>query len=109
MPAVAFGGLLGTGVVNQDAPHGAGGRDVEMRSILPADVAFANEPDVSFVHQRGRLQSVAGTFLAHVAHGEPVQFGVDDIDQLLLGTVLAGSDIGKQLRNQVISRHLDSR
>jgi hypothetical protein len=55
-------------MIDQDGPHGFGGHPEKMRPALPFRLLIY-QPEVGLMHQRGRLQSVAGRLPPHVALG----------------------------------------
>ena len=75
--------LFPAGLVNQYAPHGLRGDGEEVRAVLPTHAALVNESHVSFVDERGGLQSVVGALAAHVAVREPVQLLLNEREQLV--------------------------
>lgn len=64
--AAAFEGVLGAGVVNEDAAHELGGDAEEMSTALPSDTGLVDELHVCFVDEGGGLKGVIGAFAAHV-------------------------------------------
>jgi len=53
--------------LNQNAPHGFGGRRHEMGLVLKLGVAGAHHAEPGLVDERGRLQGLAGGFVGHLA------------------------------------------
>jgi hypothetical protein len=80
-PGIALLIALRARSIYQNAPHEAGGHRKEMRAILPLDLFDFDEPEVRLIDQRGRLERVAGTLVAHMAPCQPAQFGVDQREQ----------------------------
>ena len=55
------------------------------------------EAQTGLVHQRRRLQGVAGTLPAHVMVGQPMQFGLHQRDQLLQRSLVSAAPVAEQL------------
>ncbi len=55
-----------------------------MRAALPIDLSLAHQPQIGFVHQRGRLECVALAVTAKMACGALPELGVDEGQQRLL-------------------------
>src|SRR5579883_61281 len=53
--ALAFGGLIGASMIDQDAAHHAGGNAQEMSAVLPVDRVLIDQPKIGFMDQSGRL------------------------------------------------------
>jgi hypothetical protein len=53
---------LAADAFDQDAPHGGGGCREEMAAVISAGGDRADESHVGLVHQRRRIQAVAGGF-----------------------------------------------
>jgi hypothetical protein len=85
--AAAFVGMGRPCVIEQHLPHSVGGDAEEVRTVLPVDPVLADQPHVSFVNQRSRLERVARPLALHVRSGHAAQLPVDQRDQLI-GCVL---------------------
>ena len=59
-----------------------------MRAILPLDLLDFDQPEIRLVDQRGSLQRVAGTLVAHMAPGQAAQFPMDEGQQAVERRVL---------------------
>jgi hypothetical protein len=62
-----------------------------VRAVLPTDAFHLDEPQVRLVEERGGLQGVARTLVAHVLACEAAQLLVNDRDQRLEGGLLAAA------------------
>ena len=67
--------------VHQNAPHEARGHRKEMRAILPLDLLDFDQPEIRLIDQRGSLERVAGTFVAHMAPRQAAQLLMDEGQQ----------------------------
>ena len=45
------------GVVDDDVPHDFRGRGEEVLAIAPVGAAGVDEPEIGFVHERGRIEA----------------------------------------------------
>src|SRR5262249_7463051 len=55
---------LASSLLDEDPPHGLRGRDEEVPATIPMlHLLDINQPKVSFVNQRGRLQRLSRLFL----------------------------------------------
>jgi hypothetical protein len=86
--ATALGGLVGAGVVDQDAANDARGQGEKVKPVLPVAVALIDQADIGLVNDRRRLQGVIAPLPAHVMGGEPahvvVYRGHEGIDAFAL-------------------------
>ena len=76
-----LGSHSAAGVFDQDAPHGGGGRTVEVPGISPLLVFITHEAEPGFVDKRGGLEGLVRTFVGHSAGRELTQFGVYERQQ----------------------------
>ena len=77
-------------MIDEDAPHRAGGDGEEVTTVLPGHVGLG-EAQEGFVDERGRLQRVRRPLAAHVAARQAVQLRVDERRQLGEGVVVAAA------------------
>ena len=82
--AVAHGAPL-PGSVDEDPPHRLGRRCKKMCAILKLRILMRNEPQPSFMHERGWLESVSRRFIRHPPRSEPAQFFINQRQQLVSG------------------------
>jgi hypothetical protein len=54
-----------------------------MRAIVPRHPAEAAETEIGLVHQRGRLERVAGPLRPQMARRDGAELGIDDRQELL--------------------------
>jgi hypothetical protein len=76
--AAALERVMRSRVLDQNLPHEARGDAAEVRPAFPAHLRLVHELQVSFVHQRRRLQRVVRPFASEVAAREAPQLGVND-------------------------------
>ena len=69
--------VLLPGMVDENAPHGLGGRSEKVIAILPAGPGGALQSEPGLMNERSGLQSVTSAFTRHLAVGESPQFLVD--------------------------------
>jgi len=100
-----FRGLLTTGAIHQNSAHGLRRRGEKVSTTLKVLVILVGEPQPRFMHERGRLESVAGSFVRHLVSGEFAQLLVNQREQLigsfgvaLLNTVEDTSDVAHARR-----------
>ena len=70
-----------------------------MHATLAGDGAGANQLELSFVRQGGRLKSLAGVTAAQVSSGDAPQFRVDDGNQAAQRLFISSAPCGEQCRN----------
>src|SRR2546425_4154178 len=82
--------VFAAGLLDENAAHRLGGGGEEMPAILEGGLSFAHEPEPGFVHERGRLESVAGRLVRHLRRSQFAQLLIDEREQLLgcLGVAL---------------------
>jgi hypothetical protein len=66
-----------TGVIDQDPSHDLRRDTIEMRSIVPIDLALADEPHVHLMNQCRRLQRVVGPLVPELPRRHAPELGVD--------------------------------
>jgi len=76
--AVAFGGDLAAGMVDEDAADHLSGDGEEVSAVLPVDIGMADEAEEGFVDDGGAGQGVAVAFAAELAAGDAAEFSVDE-------------------------------
>jgi hypothetical protein len=57
-------------MVHEDAPHHHGRQADELRAVAPVDATLIDQAAVRLVHERRRLQRVAGPFAPEVLGGQ---------------------------------------
>ena len=69
-------------LLDQDPPHRLGRGREEVPAAIPAlGVIGAHEPQIGFVNEPGRLQSLTRLLVRHVSGREPAQFRIDEREQ----------------------------
>ncbi len=77
-PAAVLGGLLAACGFDEDAPHGLGRGGKEVAAMVPpVAVGRADQPEVRFVDQGGRLEGVADRLGGQTGGGETAKLVVD--------------------------------
>lgn len=76
-------------VVHENAAHHPRRHRKEMSAILPRDSVCIDQPDIGFVHERRRLEAVAGTFPRHAAARDSIKLLVYERNQSLEGGFVA--------------------
>src|SRR5262249_945711 len=75
--------LLAPGMLHQDAAHGLGTGGEEMAAMVPlVAVGGADEPEVGFVNESGRLQGVAGRLVGQAGRGKAAELVLAPRQQL---------------------------
>ena len=69
-------------MIHKNLPHRARGVTQEVRTVTPIGLPPRKQPQIGFVHQRRRLQSVAQALLAHEAPGQATQLTVYRLSEL---------------------------
>jgi hypothetical protein len=85
-------------VIYEDAPHELGRDSEEMRASLPICL-LANKLQVSLMYESSGLESVVLPLTSHVTPGKPLQFVVDQRDQLRRCLLVAVRKLTEQDRN----------
>jgi len=81
--AAMFEPFLAPGILHQDAANGLGGGGEEMAAMVPVlAVGCADQPEVSLMNERGRLQGVARRLVGQPSGGETAQLFVDEREQV---------------------------
>src|SRR5947208_691581 len=74
---------LPSGRLDEDAPHGLGGRGEEVGSPVPGPVRVGpDQPQVRLVDQRGGLERLPSGLVRQVPSSQPAQFGVDQREEV---------------------------
>jgi hypothetical protein len=103
--AAALLGAAAPRVVDEDLAHRASGGAEEVAARVEARIG-AEQPHEDLVHERGRLQRVAGTLLRQARTRQPVQFGVHLLVQALERRRVAALDRRDQPRHLGVGLHL---
>jgi ribosomal-protein-alanine N-acetyltransferase len=94
--AAAFAGAALSRMVDEDLAHRSRGVGEKVGPILPARSRLPEEAHVGLVDERGRLERVAGSFLAHIAARQAAELGVHQLEQLRLGGGVSGRDCAQK-------------
>jgi hypothetical protein len=98
--AAVLDALLAAGGLDEDAPHGLGGGREEVAAMVPpVAVGRADQPELRFVDQGGRLEGVAGRFGCQSGGGELAQLVVDEREELGDGVALPASHARQDTRH----------
>jgi hypothetical protein len=85
--------LLSTSVIDEDSAHHLRSHAEKLRSVLPSGVALRRELHIRFVHQRGRLQRVVGSFVPEAASCDTTQLFVNQWDKLRASFLITGCQL----------------
>ena len=85
-----FVGALPAGVIDENAPHRAGGRAVEVPAILECRLAQADEPEIDLVDKGRGLQRVAAALVAKDGLRQMAEFPVDERHEFFQGPLITG-------------------
>jgi hypothetical protein len=66
-----------------------------MRPVLPFDVFPFDQPEIRLIDEYRCLEAVTHALARHAAPRDPVQFPVDERNQLLQGTLVAPPPLKK--------------
>ena len=83
LAAAAFERVPRAGPLDQDLTHRVRGNRAEVRPVLPAIGTILQKTKVGFVHERGRLQRLSGTFPTQVVRRQTPQLAIDERHQRL--------------------------
>src|SRR5262245_28157123 len=101
--AAVLEALLAAGVVDEDAAHGLGGGGEEMSpAVPPRRVGRADQPDVCFVNEAGRLKGLARLFGRELDGGQFPQLVVDERKEVGGGSSVSG---GRRVQKLGYGRH----
>jgi hypothetical protein len=68
-------------MVDEDLAHQVRGHSQESNPVVPFGLVLGGEPEISLVHQGGRLERVVGPLAAQAAGGEAAEFLIQERDQ----------------------------
>ena len=75
--------MLRAGKVYEDAAHHPRRHREEVGAVLPLHLADVGQTHIGFIDERGRLQRMARSLVAHISPREPPQLFVDQWRQPL--------------------------
>src|SRR5258706_668024 len=75
--AASLGGLMTTGVIDQDISHHPGCQTVKLCSSLPFDFLLIHQPQISFIDQGCWLQGVVGALAPKISRRQSAQLVID--------------------------------
>lgn len=84
-------------MIDENLPHQPGDDAHEMRAAAPVDPLDAAQPQVGFVHQRGRLQCMVAAFGRQLAIGDGAQLRINEVDHPIARGQVALPPVGEQL------------
>src|SRR5262245_4254648 len=70
-------------MVDQDVSHRDGRAPQEVPAVLPVLSARARESQVGLVEERRRLERVPGAFATHTNGGDPPEFLIELVEELV--------------------------
>ena len=74
---------MGTGTIDEDAPHHHGRHREELRAVLPDGAILIDQAKVDLVHEGCRLQRLTGALAPKERRRSPSQLVVDSRHQLI--------------------------
>jgi hypothetical protein len=83
-------------VIHQNVAHHTRGDRQEMRPVLPLNMLSIDEPQIRFVYEGRRLQTVAHAFARHTTTGDPVKLPLYKGNQLVERRLVALAPFQKQ-------------
>ena len=107
--SAAFGSPLGTRGVDENPPHDPRRHRKEVSSVLPLQLANVHQPKIRLVHERGRLERMAGALPSHVTAGEPTELVVDERRELIERRLVAAAPGAEQPGNPGWALHVLTR
>jgi hypothetical protein len=99
--ATSFRRLSRACVAHENASHHLRSDPEELCAILPVSLALIYQAQINFVHQRRRLQRMAGSLTAEEMHCLPVQFIIDKRQEFLERNGIAFARRDEPTRNLV--------
>ncbi len=103
--APAFLAIVGSGVVDENVAHNAGGDGVELYAVVPFQIGDS-ETQVGFVNKRGGAESVAWTFRQQTTRSKPAELVVDERHQFVTSLFIPAAQFVKKPRNLLLfGRH----
>jgi hypothetical protein len=76
-------------VVDQDAPHETRRDREKMRAVLPLDAGLPCDPQIRFVHERGRVQRRCVGLRTKPAARELLQLRIDGVHEIRLRALVS--------------------
>ena len=87
-------------LVDEDTPHGRGGRGEEVMAIaINAGLGSAHQPQIGLVDQGGGFERLAGLFLGQLLRRQLAQLVVDQRQELFSGVGIAVLNGGQDARD----------
>ena len=86
-------------MVDQVSAHHSGRYGEEMTSILPIHFPRLCQAKEGFVHQKSRLEGIAGPLAAETAFGNLMHLRHQQVEQSVFHLLVAGSPLLQQLRD----------
>lgn len=86
-------------MIDEDLPHRTRGHAKKVGAAAPVGISGADQAQITFVHKRGRLESMIATLPGQMAAGESAKFRVNQRHQFFGRSVIAGAPIVQQSRD----------
>src|SRR5262245_35938207 len=104
VPPASLLGALATGAIDEDPAHGLGRSGEEVApAVPPPGLLGIDQPEIRLVHQRGRLERLAGPLLGQPLGRQLAELVVDQREQLLARPRLPVFD-GREDASDVVRR-----
>jgi hypothetical protein len=75
----------------------------KVRAAFPINISLVNQFQISLVNQRGRLQSVVGSFASQVLSRLTVKLGVNERHQFVNSLMISVAPLSQDFRNVLFS------
>ena len=99
--AVMLVGFLRASVIDQELPHGHGGRAKEMAPALPARIGIADQSDIRLMHQCSGFQRVVRRFSLHALRCQLAKLIIDERKESVGGAGVALFDGVEETREVI--------
>jgi len=96
---VTLAGIVGPRMIDEDLPHDLRRHAEEVRPACVIRLMLFDQTGIRFVHERGRLQCMVLTFVVEIAASQPLQFGVQERDQAVEGSLIPCGEVLKKHGN----------
>src|SRR5262245_35837265 len=83
----SFHGEPAPGAVDEDLAHQERRDGEEVCATAPGFRPLVGEPEISLVHERGRLQCMVASLLPHIAGSQPMQLIINERQQFCVSVV----------------------
>lgn len=102
---IAFFGIAGADVIDEDATDGLGGDREEVGAAGEIGVALVDELHVGFMDEGGGLEGMVAGLAGHLAAGDEAHFVVDEGEEAVEGSGIAKAPGVEELGDFVGAGH----